>query len=85
MITSTTAFTKHLTRATMITAVVAAGITMLTAHAEAMKKEVRVVQLPTVTVIAKRIPVVELERVVIVAKRLPATTVVAQRNLRPAV
>ena len=84
MITSTTAFTKHLTRATMITAVVAAGITMLPAHAEA-KKEVRVVQLPSVTVVAKRIPVVELERVVIVAKRLPATTVVAQRNQRPAV
>ena len=71
MITRTTAFTKNLTRATMIVAVVAAGITVLPAHADA-KKEVRVVQLPTVTVVAKRIPVIELERVVIVAKRLPA-------------
>jgi len=84
MITRTTAFTKNLTRATMIVAVVAAGITVLPAHADA-KKEVRVIQLPTVTVVAKRIPVVELQRVVIVAKRLPATTVVAQRNQRAAV
>ena len=81
---STTNFAKYLTRATVITAVVAAGITMQPAHAQA-KKEVRVVQLPTVTIVAKRIPVIELERVVIVAKRLPATTVVAQRNQRPAV
>lgn len=79
--TATTTSMKHLTRATMVLAVVAAGIAMQPAHAAATK-EVRVVQLPTVTIVAKRTPVVELERVVIVAKRLPQSTVVAQRNLR---
>lgn len=79
--TATTAFTKYLTRATMIGAIVAAGISTLPAHAAEAGKAARVVQLPTVTVVAKRIPVVELQRVVVTAKRPVQTTVVAQRGV----
>ena len=72
----------HLTRLTLITAVVAAGFTLQTAHAAA--KEVRVIQLPTVVVTGKRVPVIQLERVVVTGKRIAPTTVVAQRSTRSA-
>jgi hypothetical protein len=69
---------NHLTRATMIAAVLAAGFTAVAAHAA--DREVRIVQLPTVTIVAKRIRVVELPTVTIVAKRLaPEPVMVAQR------
>ena len=72
---------RHLTRITMIAAVLAAAFTALPAHAA--RRDVRVVQLPTVVVTAKRVPVVQLERVVVVGKRLaPAATVLAQRGAR---
>jgi hypothetical protein len=72
---------RHLTRITMIAAVLAAAFTALPAHAA--PRDVRVVQLPTVVVTAKRVPVVHLERVVVIGKRLvPAATVVAQRGAR---
>ena len=76
-----TTIQRHLTRITMIAAALAAAFMMQPAHAA--MHEVRVIQLPTVIVIAKRIPVVQLERVVVVGKRLaPAATVVAQRGAR---
>jgi len=72
---------KHLTRATMIAAVAAAGFMTQAAHAA--PNEVRVIQLPTVVVTAKRIRVVQLETVVITAKRLtPVTTMAARRAAR---
>ena len=73
--------TRHLTRITMIAALAAAGFTVQTAHAA--PREMRVVQLPTVTVTAKRLQVVQLERVVVVAKRVAPSTVVAQRSVAP--
>jgi hypothetical protein len=55
------------------------------AQALAAPKEVRVVQLPPVTVTARRIPVVQLERVVVTAKRgAPTSTMLAQRSARTA-
>jgi len=70
---------RHLTRLTMIAAVLAAAFSVQPAHAAT--REVRVVQLPTVVVVGQRVPVVQLERVVVVGKRLaPASTVVAQRG-----
>ena len=72
---------RHLTRITMIVAVLAAAFTALPAHAAT--RDVCVVQVPTVVVTAKRVPVVQLERVVVVGKRLtPPATVVAQRGAR---
>ena len=72
---------RHLTRITMIAAALAAAFTAQPTHAAT--KEVRVVQLPPVVVIAKRIRVVQLERVVVVGKRLtPGPTLVARRGAR---
>ena len=72
---------RHLTRLTMIAAVLAAAFTVQ--PTPAATHEVRVVQLPTVVVVARRIPVVQLERVVVVGKRLaPAGALVAQRGAR---
>jgi len=85
---NTTTFTKNLTRATMVLAVAAAGVSIQPARAADASTQtvqaVQVVQLPTVTVVGKRIPVIQLERVVVVAKRQPAATVVAQRGARTA-
>ncbi|MES2101558.1 MAG: hypothetical protein V4569_17165 [Pseudomonadota bacterium] len=72
---------RQLTRLTMLAAVLAAGFTMQTA--QAADKEVRVVQLQPVVVVAKRMRVIELERVVVVAKRLtPQAALLAQRSVR---
>jgi hypothetical protein len=76
-------FTHHLTRITLIAAVVAAGFSVQTAHAA--QKAVRVVQLAPVVVTDERIRVVQLEPVVVTAKRLaPSPTMVAQRGQRSA-
>ncbi|HWH83891.1 MAG TPA: hypothetical protein VNU71_16800 [Burkholderiaceae bacterium] len=76
-----TTLARHLTRATMIAAVLAGAFTTQASHGAS--REVRVVQLAPVVVVAKRIPVIQLERVVVIAKRAaPAATLVAQRNAR---
>lgn len=76
---------RHLTRITMIAAVLAAAFTAQGARADERpaRQDVRVVHLEPVVVTAKRVRVVQLERVVVVAKRLgPAATVLAQRGAR---
>lgn len=74
---------RHLTRLTMIVAVLAAVFTAQGARAaeRPARQDVRVIRLEPVVVTAKRVRVVRLERVVVVAKRLgPAVTVLAQRG-----
>jgi hypothetical protein len=83
-------FTNRLARVTplvtMIAALLAAGFTAQGARADqavpAKAGEARVIQLPTVVIVAKRIPVIQLERVVVIGHRLPAATLVAQRAPR---
>ena len=78
----------HVTRITMIAAVLAAVFTAQAARADqpclAKARDVRVIQLPTVVVVGKRVPVIELERVVVVGHRIPAATLMAQRGARNA-
>lgn len=80
--------TRHLTPATLLTAMLAAVVMLQAPVAQAAGPAVEVVQLPTVHIIAKRAapaaetPVVVLPTVQIVAKRQP--TVLAQKATRPA-